>query len=163
MPILEILVDAEDDQIYNYYKGLEENQKLIARNDSGIDLVTTEEITIKPYSIGTLDFKIKCQMKDDDGSYLGYYLYPRSSISKTPLLMANSVGIIDSGYRGNIMAKVRNIPIEENKNYHVEKGSRLFQICSPDLKPIRVKIVKTLSETERGEGGFGSTGLKLET
>ena len=79
--------------------------------------------------------------------------------------MANSVGIIDSEYRGNIMAKVRNIPIKEkivgNRDiFTIEKGTRLFQICSPDLSPLKVKCVDELSTTSRGSGGFGSTGLK---
>ena len=55
-----------------------------------------------------------------------YYLYPRSSISKTPLRLCNSVGIIDAGYRGNIMAFVDNI----DEDYDL--GTRLFQLCDPN-------------------------------
>ena len=83
-----------------------------------------------------------------------YYLYPRSSISKTPLRMSNSTGIIDAGYRGNIIAKVDNI---SNEEYKIEKGTRLFQICSPSLEEIELEVVDELSETSRGTGGFGST------
>ena len=77
--------------------------------------------------------------------------------------MANSVGIIDKDYRGNIMAKVRNIPNKPNTNdeYLIKKGTRLFQICSHDLSPVKVKVITKLSETSRGEGGFGSTGVGL--
>jgi len=82
-------------------------------------------------------------------------LYPRSSISKTPLRLANSIGIIDSGYRGNIMAAVDNISDEP---YQVQKGQRLFQICGRYLEPIELQLVEELSDTERGNGGFGSTG-----
>ena len=98
-------------------------------------------------------------------SYIPYYLYPRSSISKTPLLCANSVGIIDRDYRGNIMGKVRYLPfdLEAKDPYLVDKGTRLFQICSPDLHPIKVKLVDQLTETSRGEGGFGSTGVGLSS
>ena len=94
---------------------------------------------------------------------------PRSSISKTNLRMANSVGLIDSGYRGNIMAKVDMKPrfgVEENRvvvadfKEEVKQYTRLFQIAAPDLTPISsINVVSTLSETERGAGGFGSTGL----
>ena len=97
----------------------------------------------------------------NDNNYYPYYLYPRSSISKTPLIMANSVGIIDKDYRGDIMAKVRHIPFEGVEDYKVEMGTRLFQICSPDLSPLKLVIVEELTETSRGEGGFGSTGNKL--
>tara|TARA_B100000900_G_C20591082_1_gene721612 strand:+ start:1586 stop:2140 length:555 start_codon:yes stop_codon:yes gene_type:complete len=83
-----------------------------------------------------------------------YYLYPRSSLSKTPLRMSNSTGIIDAGYRGNIIAKVDNI---SNDEYRIEKGTRLFQICSPSLEEIELEVVDELSDTTRGSGGFGST------
>ena len=61
------------------------------------------------------------------------------------------------------MLKVRNIPFQpSNSDSHlIEKGTRLFQICSPDLSPIRVVIVNELTETSRGEGGFGSTGSSI--
>lgn len=88
-----------------------------------------------------------------------YYLYPRSSISKTPLILANHVGIIDSGYRGFIAGAFRNI--DTDNSYKVEKHTRLLQICHPSLCPIFVVMVSEdeLSTTERGEGGFGSTGI----
>lgn len=88
---------------------------------------------------------------------LGYYLYPRSSIYKTPMRMANSVGIIDSGYRGNIMAM---IDVKNGCSMNIQKGSRYFQLTSGDLKPFFVYLCDQeyeLGETERGTGGFGST------
>jgi dUTP pyrophosphatase len=67
--------------------------------------------------------------------------------------MANSIGLIDAGYRGNIQAKIRNLnPYGKD----LDSGS-YFQIVSPDLKPIKVVIVNNLSETQRGDGSFGST------
>ena len=71
--------------------------------------------------------------------------------------MANSVGIIDAGYRGNIMAKIRNMSLT---NKTINEKDKLFQICSPDLKPIKIELVSELSETSRGDGGFGSTNKK---
>jgi dUTPase len=98
--------------------------------------------------------------------YFGYYLYPRSSIVKTSLRLANSVGIIDSGYRGELIAVVdkhdssndwKTVLKRDCKQY-----DRLFQICSGDLSPFLVEIVENESDlgliTERGCGGFGSTG-----
>ena len=82
-------------------------------------------------------------------------LVPRSSISKTPLRMANSIGIIDAGYRGEIMAAVDNISDED---YMISPGDRLFQLVHPTLYPIHASVESNLSDTERGEGGFGSTG-----
>jgi len=89
--------------------------------------------------------------------FCGYGLYPRSSIGKTSLLLANNVGIIDSGYRGNIIGGFRNL---SEQPYQVNQHDRLLQICAPDLRPIMVEIVENseLEETSRQEGGFGSTG-----
>jgi dUTP pyrophosphatase len=107
-----------------------------------------------------------------DSSPCGYYLYPRSSISKTRMRLANSVGIIDSGYRGDIIAAVDTIGVFGSSDiWHIwketlspiKKYDRYFQICSPNLSPFLVHIVETESElgepTVRGAGGFGSTGL----
>ena len=156
MYILQVKVDSNDDMILAYYKTLADRDS----SDSGIDLISTKEVVIENFKTGTLNFGIKCQMikEGDSNNFYPYYLYPRSSISKTPLIMANSVGIIDKDYRGNIMAKVRNIPDDDSNECCVPAGSRLFQICSPDLSPLKVVIVEELSETSRGEGGFGSTG-----
>ena len=85
-----------------------------------------------------------------------YWLLPRSSIYKTPMIMANSVGVIDKTYRGELMAPVRSIGPE----YNIQCGERYFQIVAPDMGWItEVRIVDSLPETSRGAGGFGSTGL----
>ena len=73
-------------------------------------------------------------------------------------MLSNHVGIIDSGYRGNIKAAVRCLNADQ---YYVQKFQRLVQICHPSLCSIKVKLVETendLTSTNRGEGGFGSTG-----
>ena len=90
-----------------------------------------------------------------------FTMEPRSSISKTPLMMANHIGIIDSGYRGNLIAAVRYLPGNVESTYKLESKARLFQICHPSLCPIFVLMVSEneLSNTSRGEGGFGSTGV----
>ena len=97
-------------------------------------------------------------MLNENLQSVSYYLYPRSSISKTDFMMANSVGIIDAGYRGNIMAKIRNMNLEGISK--VSENDKMFQICAPDLKPIKIELVNELSETSRGDGGFGSTNKK---
>lgn len=96
--------------------------------------------------------ELKARMKDDQVSYT---LIPRSSMSKTPLRQSNSVGLIDAGYRGEILLPVDNLSDED---YTLEKGQRICQIAGPGLETIRLKLVDALTETSRGEGGFGSTG-----
>ena len=123
------------------------------RLDSGYDLFCTEHVVIYPKKSAKIRLGIACQPHSTNAH--GYYLYPRSSIYKTPLRLANSVGIIDYGYRGEICAMVDNI---SDEIFCIEQGDRLFQLCSPDLKPLVVRIVDTLESSERGECGFGSTG-----
>ena len=86
-----------------------------------------------------------------------YYLYARSSIYKTNFSLANNVGIIDTGYRGNLCAALHNT--SSSKLSVVKMGTRMTQICMPGLSPnFHVRLVKKLSATSRGSGGFGSTG-----
>jgi len=122
--------------------------------DSGLDLFCPTDILVKAGETVKIDLQIQCEALKDNQKNVSYYLYPRSSIVKTPLRLANSVGIIDAGYRGNIMAFVDNIKTED---YIVESGTRLFQICSGDLSPLTFELVNQLSDTSRGQGGFGST------
>jgi dUTP pyrophosphatase len=128
--------------------------------DSGIDLFCPDRIIVEAGETKFIDLKIQCQMlkyihpHDNNGMPVSYYLYMRSSATRTPLRLANSVGIIDSGYRGNIIACVDNI---KDIDYTIEAGTRLFQICSGDLSPMTMEVVNSLPETSRGTGGFGST------
>lgn len=115
-----------------------------------------------------VDHQVKASMtwvhKDGNEMGVAYYLYPRSSTgTKTPLRLANSVGIIDAGYRGPLIAAFDNW---SDEGYEITggMGERLVQVCPPDLSnyPLYVTLVDTeeeLGHTERGEGGFGSTGV----
>ena len=84
--------------------------------------------------------------------YVGL-LFPRSSVYKTEQRLANSVGVIDSGYRGEIMMKFN----RSMKEYQV--GDRIGQLIILPYPQIEFEEVKELSETNRGTGGFGSTGV----
>lgn len=119
--------------------------------DAGLDLYILEELNFEPGETKTIKLGISCEPDNNRA----YYLLPRSSISKTPLRMANSIGLIDGGYRGEIMAVCDNIKSEA---YKVEKGQRLFQLVSADSSPIHYDLVNELKESTRGGGGFGSTG-----
>lgn len=119
--------------------------------DAGLDLYVLEDLTVEPGETKAIKFGISCQPADGRA----YFLIPRSSISKTPLRMANSIGLIDGGYRGEVMAMVDNIKTEA---FTAEKGQRLFQIVACDCSPISYELTDELTETTRGTGGFGSTG-----
>jgi len=119
--------------------------------DAGLDLFIIDEQRIEPGETVRIKLGIACENLDKKP----YLLMPRSSISKTPLRLCNAIGLIDAGYRGEIMAAVDNI---KDKDHMVEPGQRLFQLVSMDGSPISFELVDELTESERGTGGFGSTG-----
>ncbi len=119
--------------------------------DAGLDLYVLEDTHFEPGETKAIKLGISCEPEDG----IAYYLFPRSSISKTPLRMANSIGLIDGGYRGEIMAMCDNI---KTASYMAEKGQRLFQLVATDSSPIHYELVDELEMTTRGTGGFGSTG-----
>lgn len=156
---MKLLIKPLSDEVKSMYHDDvtdDANTNRLERGDAGFDLYSPGDITIEPHKTGKIDFKIQCEgLSDNDNRNVCYYLYPRSSISKTPLRLANSVGIIDAGYRGNLIAKIDNI---SNESYTIQKKQRLFQICGRYLEPINANIVEELSDSERGNNGFGSTG-----
>ena len=130
--------------------------------NAGFDLFFPDAEIFDSIKTKFVSMNVKAQMKiynpiSQSWNFCGYGLYPRSSIGKTPLMLANSVGIIDSGYRGNLIGGFRNL---SNQPHQVNRHDRLLQICAPDLRPIYVEILNNheLEETSRQEGGFGSTG-----
>ena len=128
-----------------------ENHGHFHDGDAGLDVYIINQQTIQADETTLIHLQIACETKDGRP----YLLMPRSSIAKTPLRLCNSIGLIDGGYRGEIMAVVDNI---KKESYTVEPGQRLFQLVAMDGSPIHFKLVDELSESTRGEGGFGSTG-----
>jgi hypothetical protein len=192
--VLKLFVDSNDNELINKYVQAADshNNKLLNNPnhiDAGFDLFAPgnegselntwgDELRffgpgcVDTPPVNKLDLKVCCSAKmflDSGKNYnTGYYMYPRSSISKTQLRLANSTGIIDAGYRGHLMGMfdVVNIPKNEYKNkeadYFGKKFERYLQICAPGLVPIIVEVVYSEEElgeqTARGSGGFGSTG-----
>ena len=134
------------DDIYSMYK----NHSHFHQGDAGLDLFITKDQVIDPGSTAKIHLGISCENME----MKPYLLMARSSISKTPLRLSNAVGLIDAGYRGEIMAAVDNI---KDSSYRLEKGQRLFQLVSMNGESIHFDLVDTLSDTSRGEDGFGST------
>lgn len=126
--------------------------KLSTGEDSGFDLYLPADIVVPANARGfTIDLQIACEPIGNHG----YWLLVRSSISKTPLRLANSVGLIDQGYRGHLKVKLDNL---SDQSVTLQKGRRLFQLAMPDLRPFKLREVDVLSTSVRGSGGFGSTG-----
>ena len=157
-----LLVDAYINVNNNYNF----NDIFVDMNDyclnAGFDLFCPDIIRSKSSQQLVIDHKIICSMKLGH-KYVSYYLYSRSSTPvKTPLRLANSVGIIDSGYRGNIKAVFDNINSPSYSDYITTQNNRYVQICPPNIEyPMKIVIVNNLDElgnTNRSDGGFGSTG-----
>ena len=119
--------------------------------------------------VNKVDFNVKCCAKmflGDKNRFTPFYTYARSSLSKTPLRLANNQGIIDAGYRGSLIGMFdcmyNDTSDAREFDYYMEVNDRLIQICAPGLVPIYVNIVDKFEElgpsTSRGSGGFGSTG-----
>lgn len=184
--VLKLAVNPDQPELLELYTAHVAKHNTSTENalfpNSGFDLfVPSDTVFDQDFVAKFVDLKIKTEMiycdknmqvtlETEEGeepetvsgaSYSsGYYVYPRSSISKTPLLLANHVGIIDSGYRGNLIAALRKLPSEQ-ATYTVEKHTRLLQVCHSSLCPVFVVLVpeSELNSSERGEGGFGSTGV----
>jgi dUTP pyrophosphatase len=116
-----------------------------------MDLVATEIINEEVFQI---TYGIGLAMEIPEG-FVGL-IFPRSSIRKTDLSLTNCVGVIDSGYRGELQATFRKERGVVSKKYEV--GDRIAQIMIIPHPPIEFVEADELSNTERGDGGFGSTG-----
>jgi dUTP pyrophosphatase len=132
--------------------------------DAGMDVIATSIISDTPEQI-TYGLGIALEIPK---GFVGL-VFPRSSIRKTGLQLSNSVGVIDSGYRGELQATFNKLfggegmydemkvnQMQPNDYYKV--GDRVAQIMIIPFPPIEFEQVTQLSETERGDGGFGSTG-----
>lgn len=191
---LTIFVDSSDDKLKQMYitSAEKHNNKIIEDPhfyDAGFDLfLPKNEKDIDCYGDGTrffgkgwddhvntinkVDFKVKCCAKMHNRNqqlyYTPFYTYARSSMSKTPLRLANNQGIIDAGYRGSLIGMFDCIyddvsSDDIDQDFYMDAYSRMLQICSPGLVPIYVNIIDDIKllgpNTSRGEGGFGSTGV----
>lgn len=159
------------DKLFDWYKSSIHSRNLI---DSGFDLFCPDDTLFEPIRSKKIDFRVKGAMFSlglvpferalDNYELLkptAFYMYARSSISKTNFRLANNVGIIDSGYRGNIGAYFDAAPWS-NDDYMMLEKQRHVQLCHPTLEPfyvIMVDLASTLGSTERGTAGFGSSGL----
>jgi len=164
--VLKILISGDEDLKNKYIYTHTYRNSLILSNpeciDAGVDLFLPTQTNFACGSITKVNYNVKCsaQIVCDTGKQYntGYYIHPRSSLSTSPLRLANSTGIIDAPYRGNLIAA-----FDVSTNYTADIHSRQVQLCAPGLIPIIVYIVDEESElgepTQRGEGGFGSTGV----
>lgn len=122
------------------------------KTDAGYDLRASKEVAVFPRDT---EFVPTGVCVDIPEGYVGL-LFPRSSISKTPLRMANSVGVIDAGYKGEIKVPLFNT--DEVEIIDIDKYSRIAQLVIVPCMDFELELTDDLGISERGNGGFGSTG-----
>jgi len=154
MSVFQIYPQTEElNKMYCEYK------HLYLEGDSGIDLLNPNDVLVPANSTVLVDLQVKCQLKNNLlNTYYSYFLMPRSSIYKTPLIMCNSVGLIDSSYCGNLKSPFFNT---SRKDFLIVKGTRLVQIAKPNLEHSNTPqfiFGAEPTKTERNCNGFGSTG-----
>jgi dUTP pyrophosphatase len=160
---IKILEDCPNREfVQEFYRN--KTQKISYENDCGIDIIFPDEEIFITNNVTKCDMGIACEFIPDGQTISGpFILVARSSISNTPLMLANAMGIFDPQYRGPIITAFRCFCDRAHPStindafYRVNKGDRLVQIIAFDGKPIRVEIVDNLTTTKRGSNGFGST------
>jgi dUTP pyrophosphatase len=166
-PTIVLRIVIEDDNLRNLYTQhvLNHNEAVATSThpNAGFDLFVPQTQVLRPsFNTSRMNFGVKTEMvyisENGVNTPTGFFIMPRSSLSNTPLMLSNHVGVVDSGYRGDLIGAFRNLSTEA---YVVEEGTRLLQVCHPTLTPFRVEIlssVNDLTTTTRGAGAFGSTG-----
>ena len=147
------------DMYMNYLGGAEKSYP--DNTNAGFDLLTSENTQYNNSGeIRLVKLGVKAIMVNIfTGQNVHFWLAPRSSIWKNGVTLANSMGVIDRSYRGELMAACKNET--GNINHSILEGVRLVQILAPDMGHITKVMIcdeSVLDETVRGEGGFGSTG-----
>lgn len=124
------------------------------KSDAGFDLVAVSGGWVEAERVYVYHTGLAFEIPE---GYVGL-VFPRSSVAKKDLVLSNCVGVIDSGYRGEVLAKfgLANRPQVEDPIYR--GGDRIVQLVIMKLPDVEMVEVEELSESDRGEGGYGSTG-----
>ena len=161
MPSYTLELLPENPNAAKFYKN-----SVRSNDNAGVDLFVPTDVTFQPGEKKLVSMGVKARMITNNQHYayvndedrdpsVHYWMPSRSSISKTGLLLLNSIGVIDKSYRGELMAFLWNTT---DKVVEVKEGDRLVQIVAPDMGHINsIHLVNSLDETARGSGGFGST------
>lgn len=119
-------------------------------NDAGMDLYSVEELILKPKHRAKIKTGISIELPKKHVALV----WDKSGIALSGIKTMG--GVIDAGYRGEIQVILVNLSSE---NYVIKKGQKIAQLLIQKVENPKVEIVEELSETSRGEGGFGSSGI----
>ncbi len=122
--------------------------------DAGLDLRANEDCTLKPFERRLVSTGLAIALPD---GYAGF-VQPRSGLAiKQGLSIVNTPGLIDAHYRGEL--KVILINMDPTNNIQINKGDRIAQLVIQEVPTVNLVEVEELDETDRGAGGFGSSGV----
>lgn len=122
--------------------------------DAGMDLRAIEHVTLAPFERALVSTGIAIAIPE---GYAGF-VQPRSGLAiKQGVTVLNTPGLIDSRYRGEV--KVALINLDAHATFEVNPGDRIAQLVIQKVECVEWSVVEKLDETERGEGGFGSSGV----
>ena len=122
--------------------------------DAGLDLRSNEDVRLKPFERRLVSTGLAIAIPD---GYAGF-VQPRSGLAlREGLSMANTPGLIDAHYRGEL--KVCAINLDPEKTIHITKGERIAQLVIQKVPVVNLVEVEELDVTDRGTGGFGSSGV----
>lgn len=145
-----------EDHIILPIKRLDEEVELPSyayEGDAGLDLRAAEDVVLKPFERRLVSTGLAIAIPD---GYAGF-VQPRSGLAlREGLSMANTPGLIDAHYRGEL--KVCAINLDPEREIHITKGERIAQLVIQKVPRVSLMEVDSLDETDRGVGGFGSSG-----
>ena len=122
--------------------------------DAGLDLRSNEDVTLAPFERRLVGTGLAIAIAE---GYAGF-VQPRSGLAlREGLSMANTPGLIDAHYRGEL--KVCAINLDPSRSIHIERGERIAQLVIKRVPVVSLQEVDDLDETDRGAGGFGSSGV----
>lgn len=142
-----------------YFQKTREGAQLPVRatpESAGADLCAclNEPVTIAPGETQMIPLGLKCQ---PDGGDMALLIFPRSGLSsKHGITLANAVGVVDTDYRGEWFVPLHNI---SDTPFTIEHGMRVAQLVAVPVYYPEILETLTVDETQRGEGGFGSSGV----
>lgn len=146
-----------NDEIVLPIKRLDKSVQLPAyayQGDAGLDLRSSEDVSLAPFERRLVSTGLAIAIPE---GYAGF-VQPRSGLAlREGLSMANTPGLIDSHYRGEL--KVCAINLDSEKTIHIERGERIAQLVIQKVPAVTLSEVEELDETDRGTGGFGSSGV----
>lgn len=123
--------------------------------DAGADLRSRVDLTLQPGERALVPTGVAIALPE---GYVGL-VHPRSGLAaKHGITIVNAPGTVDSGYRGEIMVCLLNT--DNSQAFEIQRGDRIAQLVIQRFEPATFNVVESLSETERGTAGFGSTGVQ---